>query len=354
VRTPLVVVTGVDPLALDQAMVGLSWDLPHAVAARHRIDPEAQTLTRVVSDATGIVEEEQIELEHACPTCALREDVLPTLERLASTGRWASVVACLPTGAEAHQLSTLVSRNPRYARRLRLTAVVAALASHTLLDDLLGEDRLRDRGWHTGPDDERGTGEVACAQVELADVVLLGGTPDDSSLSFVRALARPEAVVAEEVPGEALLARRHQHTDAATWTSPVQLGEHPQPSTGDAWRLDLHSSRPFDPTRLVDEIGRLGGGPFRSRGCFWVPTRPGVVQEWGGAGGHLSIGSYGAWNRGTPFTRLLLTGVGTPPTHLGPQFERLLVPDGALDVRSTWNVLEDGLEPWLGDIREVA
>jgi G3E family GTPase len=349
VRTPLVVLTGVDPLALDQALVGLSWDLPRAVAVRHRIDPESQTLTRVVSDATGVVEEEQLQLAHACPTCALREDVLPTLERLAGAGRWESVVACLPTGAEAHQLSMLVSRDPRYARRLRLASVVTAAPSAA---ELLGEDRLRDHGWHTGPDDERGVGEVACAMVELADVVLTA-SPGSPDLALLRALARPSALVGAEVSGAVLLEGRHQHSEATAWSSPVQDEALPVPE-GDVWRLDLASPRPFDPSRLVDEIGLLGGGPFRSRGCFWVPTRPGVVQEWGGAGGHLSIGSYGAWNRRAPFTRLVLTGLGEVPDHLPAAFARLLVPAGALDVRSRWHVLEDGLEPWLGDIREVA
>ena len=71
------VVTGVQPSAIDSAMMGLGWDLPDAVSVRHTIDPVAQVLTRVVSDATGPVERAHIPLEHACISCALREDVLP-------------------------------------------------------------------------------------------------------------------------------------------------------------------------------------------------------------------------------------------------------------------------------------
>jgi len=47
----------------------------------------------------GRLEHEQIELVLACIGCALREDILPTIERLARDGRWNSIVATLPVGA---------------------------------------------------------------------------------------------------------------------------------------------------------------------------------------------------------------------------------------------------------------
>ena len=36
-RTKLVVVTGVAPLAMDSTLMTLAWDLPQAVSVRHRI-----------------------------------------------------------------------------------------------------------------------------------------------------------------------------------------------------------------------------------------------------------------------------------------------------------------------------
>ena len=99
-RTKLVVVTGVAPLAMDSTLMTLAWDLPHAVSVRHRIDPHSQVLTRTVSDVTGVLEEVHVQLEHACVSCALREDILPTLERLARDARWTSIVAGLPVGTE--------------------------------------------------------------------------------------------------------------------------------------------------------------------------------------------------------------------------------------------------------------
>lgn len=352
------VVTGVDPAVMDKAMLSLSWDLPRAVAARHRIDPDSQVLTRTVSDATGILEHEEIPLEHACVSCALREDILPTLERLARDGRWSTIVSCLPTGTEADQLARAVSRDSRLARRLRLSCLVSTLTAEHLAGDLLGEDLLRERHWHTNPDDDRGVGEVACAQIERADVIVLDAEPDPAALDLVWALARPDVQLVtgtDHVDGNALAELRHQHARTTAWCSPLREVDLPALAACRAWRLELSSPRALHPERLLDQIERLGGGSHRSRGCFWVPTRPGLVQQWDGAGGQLSIGHHGAWGRRTPFTRLVLTGLGTTPPDLVPAFEELLLTSE--ESRATpggWQVLEDGLEPWLGDIRDIA
>lgn len=356
--TAAVVITGVDPHAIDRTMLGLSWDLPQAVAVRHRIDPDSQVLTRVVSDASGVLEHAEVELEHACVPCALREDIVPTLERLARLGRWSTIVAGLPTGTEAAPLARALTRDSNLVTHLRLSSVVVATSTEGLTLDLLGDDLLRERGWHTGPGDNRGLGEVACAQVEHADVVVLSADTGPEGTDLVRALARPDAVLvagADQLDATSLATGRHGLASAADWCTPLR--DEPRPPLGDsrAWRLELSSPRGLHPDRLLDHVGRLGGGSHRSRGCFWVPTRPGVAQEWGGAGGQLSIGGYGPWGRRRAATRLLFTGLGRPPQELVEAFEDVLLTrqEGRLEPRH-WQVREDGLEAWLGEIREAA
>jgi G3E family GTPase len=358
VRKPLVVVTSIDPGAMDGAMMSLCWDLPQAVAVRHRIDPVSQVLTRIVSDASGVIEREEFALEHACVSCALREDVVPTLERLARDSRWSTIVAGLPIGAEAEQLGNVLARDSRLARRLRLSSVVAALGAERLVDDLLSDALLEERGLHTNPDDERGVGEVACAQIEYADVLILAEDPGAEATDLVHALAQPDALLiagADQVDGTALANRRRQHKHTSAWCSPLPHAAIPPLTAGHAWRLELSSPRAFHPDRLLDQIESLGGGRHRSRGCFWVPTRPELILEWAGAGGQLSIGPHGTWGRRAPQTRLVLTGLGPTPTELVRAFEDLLVAtDESHSEQPRWTVLEDGLEPWLGDIRDVA
>jgi G3E family GTPase len=357
-RTPLLVVTGVDPVAMDTTLMSLAWDLPQAVSVRHRIDPVSQVLTRTVSDAGGVVEQEEIQLEHACVSCALREDIMPTLERLARDERWSAIVSGLPTGTEAGQLARALAHDTRLACHLRLSAVLATLASDDVVRDLLADDLLRERGVHSNPGDDRGVGEVACAQVEYADVVVLDADPGAEARDLVTALGRPEVPVvvgSDQLDAAALTSLRHSSSLALAWCSPEL--DRPLPALGSsrAWRLDLSSERPFHPDRLLEEIERLGTGRHRSRGAFWVPTRPGELLHWSGAGGQLSIGPYSPWGRRTPVTRLVFTGVGQAPVDLVTAFEDvLLTPTEAQLDRHTWDVHEDGLEPWLGTIRDVA
>lgn len=354
-RTPVVVVTGLDDDAMARTMIGLLWDLWDAVAVQHRIDPNEQVVTRVVSDASGELERERIPLEHACTSCALREDVMPTLERLAKDGRWGSVVTCLPVGAEADQIGRVMAADGRLARHLRLSSVVTALAGADLEEDLLGEDLLCDRDRHTGPDDDRGHGEVACAMVEYADVVTVTHGADPAELDLVHALKRPDALVVEggeNLVGALLLGSRHDHDRTTEWASPLLPVHVPRPTSTRVWQLDLSSLRPLHPGRLLEQIGRLGGGRHRSRGSFWVPTRPALAQVWDGAGGQLSIGSGYPWRGSEPRTRLLITGVGAAPEDLIHGFDQLLATPEEL--QHHWVVAEDGLEPWLGPIRDAA
>lgn len=355
-RVPVVLITGIDPAPMAAVAVGLQWDLPNAVAIHHSIDPVRQVLTRVVSDVSGVLEREEIQLEHACVSCAIREDIVPTIERCARDARWKTVIAHLPVGAEADQVCAVVHHDTRIARHLRIASTLCALDGSRLVADLLGDTLLREVGRHSSEDDTRGIGEVSCAQVEFADLVVLTDVAEPVGRDLVRTLARPDALViegAENVSGAVAISNLHDHDRAAAWIDPTYDEQLPAPASDAVWRLDLRSPRAFHPERLLLDLERLAGDDyFRSRGCFWLPSRPGRVLVWDGSGGQLSVGSGRPWGRRTPFTRLVLTGVGQPPAGVQQTFERLLLgPD--LEGRS-WNRAEDGFEPWLGDIRDIA
>lgn len=361
-RTPVILVTGVDASAMGAATIGLQFDLPRAVVVRHHIDVAGECLERWVSDVTGIIEREQFHLEHMCVTCALREDIIPTLDRLARDGRWASIITHLPTAAEATQVCQVIAGNPRLARRLRIASVVAALDGSSVVHDLLGDDVLAERDLHNAPDDERGVGEVACAMVEYADLVVLADPSDQHAgpvgEPLVTALARPDAQVVlgcEQLDAAQIINSMHHHENAHNWTQSVQRDALPPLASEEVWRIDLRCEAPFHPGRLLGNLEALGDGAHRSRGCFWLPTRPGEILGWDGAGSQLSIGTEAPWGRAEPFTRIVVTGLGTPADHLRPAFESLLLGPAETDARhGSWRTTYDGFEPWLGPIREVA
>lgn len=356
-RTPVVLLTGVDRDAMAATMVGLQFDLPRAVAVRHHIDVERGILERVVSDVTGTVERVSRELEHACVGCALREDVVPTLERLARSGRWSTIITHLPVGAEAVAVGNVLSCDTGPARHLRVSAVVTAVDGQRVLDDLLGDDLLAERGDHTSPDDRRGVAEVAAAMVEYADVAVTRGAPEPVGLDLLTAVARPDAEVVagvEHLRADALTGHRHVHARSRAWVDPVRRDPLPPLDSGRVWRLDLDSPLPFHPGRLLDDLARLGGGRHRSRGSFWLPSRPDQVLVWDGAGGQLSVGTGEPWGAREPRTRLVVTGVGPEPSHLRDAFDAMLLRPDEAAARGDWRLAEDGFEPWLGPVRRAA
>lgn len=357
-KCPVILVGGVDESAMLSSAISLQFGLPGAVSVRHIIDPERQLLTRVVSDLDGVIEHEEINLAHACVDCAIREDIVPTLERLAATGRWGSIVACLPVAAEAVQVCRVLAWAPRNAPHVNIAAVVAALDGGTVAQDLIGDELLAERGLATAEDDRRGVAEVSCSIVEYADVVSLTEVPEPEERSLVATLARPRTPIVTDpslLDAAGLVAGVHRHHVVEAWVAEVRRNPLPPVAEGGAWRLDLRSERPIHPLRFQDELELLGGGPRRSRGCFWLPTRPDDICVWDGAGGQASVGSTEKWGRADRLTRIVVIGIDDEADEIPRAFERALLTDSEIAERGQfWEESWDGLEDWLGPIGRAA
>ncbi|MGC3953645.1 MAG: GTP-binding protein [Propionicimonas sp.] len=355
---PLIVVTGVHAAATAAVTVGLQWDLPSAAVVRHQVDAESLAITRTVSDAGGVLEHEVIELEHFCLSCALRQDILPTVERLADRGRWRSIVIHLPLSAEAGHLCRMIDADPELRRKVRVAGVVAALRGGTVTDDLLGGTRLAEIGASLVPDDDRGVGEVLARQVEYADAVICVDGADQTAGELLTTLAQRGAGIhtGQFGPsGTELLASGHRTAGSEAWTATVRRGPLPAHTGRRVWQLDLQSDRPLHPDRFMAEIEALGHGRHRSRGCFWLASRPDQVCAWEGSGGHLTIGVVDEWQDQRPLSRLVITGDWSDleVNELAVRFHRCVLTEEEL-AGCDWRVAEDGFEPWLGPIEPAA
>lgn len=362
--TPLVVLATVDPVVRDTTVFGLVTDHPRLVVLRHDIlddDDDGGRIRRVVVSGDGVVEDLEVPLEHACLSCAVREDAVPQLERLARDPRWDAVVLALPVGAESLPVSRAIAWSgrrtaPLGARGLRLADVVAAVDLDTFEDDLLGDDLLAERGLALTHDDRRAVGEALAAQVGHVDTLLVGGDraahPVASDLlDHLRAPDSRRVDGRHGVDPHALLRRVHDAARADRRADPLHAAPHRgAPTAHGVWTLDLRSGRPLHPERLVAHVERLGDVPARSRGRFWVPTRPDSVCVWDGAGGQLSVGQLGTWGRREPDTRLVFTGVGDWAGDLVDAFGDVLTTEAEHRAGLVpWLGRDDVLEPWLGD-----
>ena len=356
-KVPVILISGVASDPMFQATISMQLDLPDAVVVRHELDPDRELLVRTVSDADGIIERLEIDVEHACTSCATREDVVPTLERLAASGRWRTIIAQLPVTAEPMQVCRLISFSPQSAPHVRIAATVVALDGSSVTADLLGDDLLVERGLPVRDDDERGVGETAVGLIEYADVVAAIGEPSTAAWELLHALARPGAQLTNscaELDASALAAGVHDHEAAEEWVAVVRRQPLPNVGGEQAWLLEISSERPLHPERLQQTIVQLGGGARRSRGCFWLPSRPTQVCQWDGAGGMVSIGPADRWDGTGPLTRIVVVGLDDGRDQLAEAFAACLLTDQELAERGRyWELDSDGFEPWLGPIHQL-
>lgn len=357
-QVPVVLISGIAEEPMAAVTIGLQWDLPQAAVVRHEVDAEREALIRTVSDPRGVIERVVISVEHACVSCAIREDVVPTLERLAATGQWQTLIAQLPVTADASQVCRVMGYYPTSAPHVRIAAAVVALDGPSAAADLTGDDLFTERELPVRDDDPRGVAETAAAMVEYADIVVTVDGTDEVGRGLVRNLSRPGAILTDSAGAldvATLVAGIHSHEHSEEWVQVVRrtpLPANPEPST---WVIDFTSERPFHPDRLQERIEQLGRGGHRSRGCFWLPSRPTQVCQWDGAGGMVSIGADDHWDELDPLTRIVIVGVGRDRDTVAEAFGSCLLTDAELAERGRfWEVDSDGLEPWLGPIRSLS
>jgi G3E family GTPase len=375
-QLPLVVLAGVDRGDLEVVEGSVMLSLPSPVLVRHEIDVQGGTLTRHVSEAAGPIERRVTGLDHACMSCALRYEIVPTLVRLAESNRWRSAVVSLPVAAEpapvVRGLSHMVVDGRPAAERIRVDSTVGCVGGARFRADLFGDDLLRERDDTSHAGDARAVGEVLARQLEYADVQAVSdGALDAVGRAVLGELCRPGSRlvldVAELSPDDLVGTGRGAEADA--WVDPTRRVPATPPadladgvdeaSGGDAvpsgvWTVFADTWRPFHPHRLMDNLEAIGGHGYRGRGCFWLPSRPDVVAAWDGAGGQLSVGAIGTWSGTRPRTRIVVTGVGTGKHDVMRALDSSLMTDRELVGSLRWVGRDDGFDPWLGSYSDTA
>ncbi len=354
-RVPVLTVCSLDPVLRDATAGGLLCDVPGSVVLRHDLTPDG-VLHRAIYDLDGMREQKTTNLDHGCLSCALREDIIPSLRRLVSDLLKPPTAVILALPATAGPLPLVRALQPLGGRPAvpgaAVAAVLAAVDTATFAADLLGDDLLAERDLHTSDDDRRSVGETLAQMVEFADAVITPNPTPAVTAHLLAHLAGPDLPLlalhaTDPLP---LLKTFRRHDDSRGDLR--QVAASGAADTERVWTLDLKSWRPMHPYRLHEGIEALGAGPIRGRGVFWLPTRPQLVGAWDGAGGQLSIGSIGAWRGAERQTRLVITGVDHDPAQVQAAFGRSLVTDVELSRGLDWWLArDDGFDPWLGEGR---
>ncbi|QHC26190.1 CobW family GTP-binding protein [Streptomyces sp. GS7] len=302
-RLSVALVGGLHADARRAAVERLLRTVPGSVALHHDLASAADgTVRRTVRDAGGTLDTGEAPLVNDCACCALREDLVPELERLAAGRTCRLAVVELWDSVEPKAMAEVI--NACGSENLALTGVITAVDPALLLPYLACGDDLSEAGLAAAASDQRTVADTWARQLEYAPVLALAAgeeAADEADLALLAQLhptARQVDVASVELAAaalagfdvEAAAARQHpacallpQEADAAGVGTLV-------------WRR----TRPFHPERLYAALEDLTCAAARSRGRFWLADRPDALLSWDAAGGALCVESAGPWLASLP------------------------------------------------------
>jgi len=267
-------------------------------------------------------EEKLVEMSNGCICCTLREDLLLEVRRLASEGRFdylliesTGISEPLPVAEtftfadeEGVSLSDLAS----------LDTMVTVVDALNFLVDYDEAKYLHETGEHLGEEDERSVADLLVDQVEFADVILISKTDlvDEATLNRLIAVLKTLNTEAEIVPiqqgkvaigqilgtGKFSFERAQQ---APGWLKEMR-GEHvPETEEYGIGSFTYTARRPFHPQKFYDFLHSrdIQGKLIRSKGYFWLATRPEFAGQWSQAGGMARYGFAGMFWKAVPRDR---------------------------------------------------
>ncbi|WP_234348092.1 GTP-binding protein [Streptomyces specialis] len=251
-------------------------------------------------------EERLVEMTNGCICCTLRDDLLEEVDRLARAGRFDYLLIESSGISEPMPVAATFSFPRDDGATLgdlaRLDTMVTVVDAANFVPELTRGDALTDRGLDQYEDDERTVSDLLADQVEFADVLVLNKTdlvgPDhtvrlEAALRRLNPAARVIRASHGRVPLREILGTGGfslaKAQEAPGWLAELNGDHVPETEEYGISSLLFRSGRPFHPGRLWAFVTeRLDSGAFgsvlRSKGFFWLATRPRITGLWSQAG----------------------------------------------------------------------
>ncbi len=170
----MVIVAGLHADARRAAVARLLADVPGGVVLHHDLATAAAgTVVRTVRDATGVLSSGEAPLVNDCACCALREDLVPELERLADSGTVPLAVVELWDSVEPKAMAEVIT-----AGGFTVTGVITAVDPALVLPYLGNGDDLAEGGLAAAATDQRTVADTFARQLEYAPVLAVADSPE--------------------------------------------------------------------------------------------------------------------------------------------------------------------------------
>lgn len=267
-------------------------------------------------------EEKLVEMSNGCICCTLREDLLLEVRRLAGEGRFDYLVIESTGISEPLPVAETFTFADEDGQSLsevaRLDTLVTVVDAANFLNDFQQADMLQETGESLGEDDNRSVADLLVDQIEFCDVILISKTdlcsPEQlKAVTGVIKSLNPEAEIVPIEQGRVDL--KHvlatgkfdfeKAEQSAGWLQEAR-GEHkPETEEYGISSFTYTARKPFNPQKFYDFLHQEWpcGKLIRSKGYFWLASRPQFAGQWSQAGGIARHGFAGMFWRAVPESR---------------------------------------------------
>ncbi len=257
-------------------------------------------------------EEKLVEMSNGCICCTLREDLLVEITRLAKENRFDYLLIETTGISEPLPIAETFTFADEDGTSLgdvaQLDTMVTVVDGYNFLKDYSSQDMLAARGESLGEEDERTVVDLLVDQIEFCDVLILNKTDlmqanEVAQLEAILKTFNPRAQIIHSQFGKVPLDRImntglfdfEQAEEAPGWLQELR-GEHiPETEEYGIASFVYRARKPFHPQRLWQWFNTEWPGVIRSKGRYWIASRPEFCGTWSQAGAVTRTELAGMW-----------------------------------------------------------
>ena len=259
-------------------------------------------------------DEKLVEMSNGCICCTLREDLMIEVERLASQNRF-DYLLIESTGISepipVAQTFTFESADGQIdlSKFSYIDTMVTVVDAFNFLKDFSSADYLATRELTDIEGDDRTIVNLLTDQVEFANVIILNKVDlvTEEQLRELYAILQklnPEARIIETEQSNVFL-NEVIHTGlfdyekaeaSAGWIKELENEHVPETEEYGIGSITYRNKRPFHAERFLNFVNvKFPQNIIRSKGLFWLASRPGQALVWSSAGGSCKADVAGVW-----------------------------------------------------------
>ncbi len=266
-------------------------------------------------------EESLVEMSNGCICCTLREDLMIEVEKLAAQNKFDYLLIESTGISEPIPVAQTFSFESEdgtidLSRFSYIDTMVTVVDAYNFLKDFSSADYLTTRDLTTIEGDTRTIVNLLTDQIEFANVIIINKIDlvEEEQLNALKNIIHklnPEAQIyptnksninLNAVINTSLFDYEKAESSAG-WIKELENEHTPETEEYGIGSLVFKSRKPFHPDRFLNYLNtEFPQNIIRSKGLFWLASRPGQALIWSSAGGSCKADSAGVWWASMPFS----------------------------------------------------